>query len=206
MFAKPKNPKKKFNILRFLLLLFVGIFAGLNLYLWNANSVVGNAMPMPFGYGMAVVLSGSMEPELSVDDVIIIKDTGDYQVGDTVVYQSGTVPVVHQIISIDGETVVTQGIANNVADDPISMEIIKGELVGVIPGAGGVIRAVKTPAGVIIILAIAFVLLELSYRGEKKKDSADLERIKEEIRRLKAQKDAEAAAETAEEPQTPAEE
>jgi len=206
MFARPKHAKKRKTVLRILLLTFAGIFAGLNLYLWNANSVVGNAMPMPFGYGMAVVLSGSMEPELSVDDVIIIKDTGDYAVGDTVVFQSGTIPVVHRIISIDGETVTTKGIANNAPDDPITMDRIKGELVGTIPGAGGVIRTVKTPAGMLIILAIAFFLLELSYRKEKQKDDADLDSIKAEIRRLKAQKDTQVAAEAAEEPQTPAEE
>jgi len=190
MFARPKDPKKKFNILRFVLLGFVGIFAGVNLYLFNANSVVGNAVPMPFGYGMAVVLSGSMEPELSVDDVIIIHKTNDYIVGDTVVYQSGTTPVVHEIISIDGETVITKGKANNTADDPITMDMIKGEVVGVIRNGGAVVRAVKTPAGVIIILAIAFCLLEMSYRKEKKKDDDDLELIKAEIRRLKAEAEA----------------
>lgn len=190
MFARPKDPKKKFNILRFVLLGFVGIFAGVNLYLFNANSVVGNAVPMPFGYGMAVVLSGSMEPELSVDDVIIIHKTNDYIVGDTVVYQSGTTPVVHEIISIDGETVITKGTANNTADDPITMDMIKGEVVGNIPNGGAVVRAVKTPAGVIIILAIAFCLLEMSYRKEKKKDDDDLELIKAEIRRLKAETEA----------------
>lgn len=190
MFARPKHAKKRKTVLRILLLTFAGIFAGLNLYLWNANTVVGNAMPMPFGYGMAVVLSGSMEPELSVDDVIIIKETGDYVLGDTVVFQSGTVPVVHRIIDIDGETVTTQGIANNSPDDPITMDMIKGELVGVIPGAGSAIRTVKTPAGVLIILAIAFFLLELSYRKEKQKDDADLDSIKDEIRRLKAEQEA----------------
>ena len=190
MFARPKNPKKKFNILRILLLGFVGIFAGVNLYLWNANTVVGNTMPMPFGYGMAVVLSGSMEPDLSVDDVIIVRETKDYTVGETVVYQNGATPVVHQIISIDGDTVITKGKANNAADDPITMDMIKGEVIYVIPNGGSVIRTVKTPAGVIIILAAAFFLLELSYRKEKKKDDDDLEAIKAEIRRLKAEAEA----------------
>ena len=44
---------------------------GINVYLWNASSLAGNAMPMPFGFGMAVVLSGSMEPVLSVNDLLL---------------------------------------------------------------------------------------------------------------------------------------
>ena len=181
--------KKKPQIFKILLFVLVALLVGVNVYLFNANTVVGNAMPMPFGYGIAVVLSGSMEPQLMVDDVIIVKETGDYTVGDVVVFQTGTMPVVHKIIEIDGDTVITQGIANNAPDDPISMGDIKGELVATIPQAGKVISAIKTPAGAVIILVIAFLLLELSYRGEKKKDDDDLKRIKEEIRKLKEETD-----------------
>ncbi len=177
--------KKKFPIFKILLFVLAALLIGMNVYLFNANTVVGNSMPMPFGYGIAVVLSGSMEPQLMVDDVIIVHETNDYTVGDVVVFQTGTMPVVHKIIEIDGDTVITQGIANNAPDEPITMGDIKGELVATIPGAGKVISAIKTPAGAVIILALAFLLLEFSYRGEKKKDDDDIERIKEEIRRLK---------------------
>ena len=51
---------------------------GFNVYLANAYGLVGNQLPMPFGYGAAVVLSGSMEPEFSEGDLILIKETKDY--------------------------------------------------------------------------------------------------------------------------------
>ena len=78
-------------------------------------------------------------------------------------------------------------------DKEKAVEVIRSvlePLVGVIPGAGSAIRTVKTPAGVLVILAIAFFLLELSYRKEKQKDDADLDSIKDEIRRLKAEQEA----------------
>ena len=65
--------KKLKDILRVTLIAFVAVIIGLKIYSWNAETLVGNAMPMPFGYGSAVVLSGSMEPELSVNDLIIVQ-------------------------------------------------------------------------------------------------------------------------------------
>ncbi len=78
-----------------IVLLFV---AGIGLYTTIAKVVGGNEMPMPFGYGIGVILSGSMEPELSMDDVIIVKDTGDYQLNDVVVFKSGSSLTVHRIV------------------------------------------------------------------------------------------------------------
>ena len=62
--------KKKIfkNIIRIGLLALCGAVLGVNLYFANAGSLLGDKLPMPFGYGAAVVLSGSMEPALSKGD------------------------------------------------------------------------------------------------------------------------------------------
>ena len=54
----------------------------------NAKNLVGNNLPMPFGYGAAVVLSGSMEPAFSKGDLIIVKETDEYGLNDIVVFES----------------------------------------------------------------------------------------------------------------------
>lgn len=182
-FQKPK-PKLK-NLLRLLLLIICGLILGVNVYLANANSLVGNQLPMPFGYGMSVVLSGSMEQRLSVDDLVIIKATDDYQVNDIVLYQDGNSLVIHRIIDIDGDTVTTKGDANNVADEPINKSQIKGVLVCDIAGLGAVVNILKQPVSTVIILAAALLLTELSYRKEKDKDTEELDKIKAEIQKLK---------------------
>jgi len=184
-----KRKKICASVLRTVLLALVAMIVGINLYLWNATRVVGNALPMPFGYGMAVVMSGSMEPELSVDDLIIVHETDDYTVGDVVVYQTGRTPIVHKIIAIEGDTVITQGTANNTADAPISMQDIKGEVVCKLSGVGKLVDALRSPVGVFVVLGIAFLLLELSYRKDRKDDLEEQERIKAEIRRLKGEND-----------------
>ena len=183
--------KKKLlkTVLRIVALGCVGVFLGFNIYLWNAQSLTGNALPMPFGFGTAVVLSGSMEPELSVDDLIFVRESGSYAVGDVVVYQSGSMLVVHRIISLEGDKVVTQGDANNAPDSEISLSAIKGRVIGRVKNAGGAVRLMKSPVVSIGLLAGAVVLLERSYRKEKQQGDAKLEKIKEEIRQLKAQQE-----------------
>ena len=184
-----KTNKKKKRILRRLLLIFVGLILGLNLYFINAGKILGNQLPMPFGYGMANVLSGSMEPTFSKGTLLLVKDTQDVQEGDIVVYQSRDELIVHRIISLSGDEVITQGDANNVADEPFDRSQIKGKVIGWIPLLGNVAALLKKPIAVIIILIFAFVLVEGSFRSQRDADDQELEAIKEEIRRLKEEKE-----------------
>lgn len=173
------------NIVRIIVLSLICMLLGFRLYTWNASTLVGNAMPMPFGYGFAIVLSGSMEPALQVDDFLIVKQSDSYQVGDIVVFQSGYELIVHRIISMDEDNVTTQGDANNIADDPIPSKNIKGVVQTRIPKLGVAVNFLKKPIGVIMLLAAAFLLTELSFRKKKESAQKDLDAIKEEIRRLK---------------------
>lgn len=184
----PKIDTKKRNlIIRVLVIALVGVVLGVQFYLVNSASLVGDSMPMPFGLGMSVVLSGSMEPELSVNDLIIVTPRDEYSVGDVVVYQTHGSLIVHRIIEITEDSVITQGDANNAPDDPIKTEDIKGVVAFCVPFFGTVVQFVKTPLGIVIVLAAALLLMELSFRREKKKDDDSLEQIKQELRRIKGE-------------------
>lgn len=177
------------SILRHILLILLGLVLGVNIYLSNARSVVGNQMPMPFGTGMAVVLSGSMEPTLSKGDLIFVRKADTLELGDIVVYQSGNSLIVHRVISLYADTAVTQGDANSTPDEPISLSRIKGVVHFTIPYAGTVLNWLKTPVGTVCVLVLAFALVELSFRREKKQDNQKMEAVKAEIRRLKDELD-----------------
>lgn len=183
----PKHTKKtnKKPILRYILLAVAGIIIGLFVYSQNAKGIVRDEMPMPFGYGMSVVLSGSMEDRLSVDDLVIIKAEDDYKLNDIVLYQDGNSLVIHRIIDIDGDTVTTKGDANNTADEPINKSQIKGVLVYDIGGLGSVVRILKQPITIILMIAAAVLLIELSYAKEKYRDTEELDKIRAEIEKLK---------------------
>lgn len=183
-----KHKKKKFSkktVLRYIIFSFIGIVLGLFVYTQNAKGLLKDNMPMPFGYGMSVVLSGSMESRLSVDDLVIIKATDSYNVNDIVLYQDGNSLVIHRIIEINGDNVTTKGDANNVADKPIHKDRIKGVLICDIPRLGAVVNIIKQPVSVFIILAVAVLLTELSFRKEKNSNTEELDEIKKMIEELK---------------------
>ncbi len=173
---------------RIALISLIAILIGVSIYNLNAKALLGEQLPMPFGIGASVVLSGSMEPELSVNDLIIVKKTEEVRLEQVVVYQSGSSLTVHRIKSIEGDVIITKGDGNNAYDEPISPEQIKGEVIYVIPYVGVIVNIIQHPVTVIIILAAAVFLFERSFRQEKKKDSEELERIKQEIERLSSDK------------------
>lgn len=179
-----------------MLLIICGLILGVNAYLANANSLVGNQIPMPFGYGAAVVLSGSMEPEFSEGDLIIVKKADSFAKNDIVVFQDGNMLVVHRIINIDGKTITTKGDANKTADKPIDVSAVKGKVLFCIPFAGNAVQFLKTPVGTICIIAAAFALIEIPRRKEKKKYDEEREKIIEEIERLKNEKQYQERGET----------
>ena len=45
------------SVARITIIIFVSLVVGFNLYNWNAKSLMGNALPMPMGYGAAVTLT-----------------------------------------------------------------------------------------------------------------------------------------------------
>ncbi len=184
---KKSKQKLLVQILHWFLLSLFGLTLGLQVYLWNANQIAGNRLPMPFGVGVSVVLTGSMEPEISANDLIVVKKCDSYALGDVVVYQTRTSLIVHRIVELRESEVITQGDANNAADDPVSIGQIKGKVVRVLPGVGGAVRLLKTPAGFLSTLALAVLLMVLSYRGERKQKSCSLNELREEISRIQAE-------------------
>lgn len=182
-----RTRKTKSAIWRRLALGALGIILGLSICLANAKGLASDQMPMPFGVGIAVVMSGSMSPALEVDDLVIVRERDSYDVGDVVVYQSGSKLIVHRIIAREGEQIITQGDANNVADTPIEEGMIKGAVAARLPSLGAAVKVLKSHVVVILLLVVAFVLIERSFRAEKRADEEDLEGIKAEIRRLKAE-------------------
>lgn len=182
--AKKVNPKWK-GIIRLILLIACGIILGINVYLMNAKSLVGDQLPMPFGIGAAIVLSGSMEPTYSVGDLILVKETTDINENDIVVYQQSGSLVVHRVVNITDTTLTTKGDANNAEDSPIVLSDVKGKVIASLPGIGKLVGFIKTPIGTVIIIIVAIALVEIPRRREKQKDDEERQQIIDEIMKLK---------------------
>ena len=173
-------------ILRYGLIVLIALILGFVIYQWNASTLANDRLPMPLGFGMAVVVSGSMEPELSINDLVIVCPQDSYEVGDVVVFQTDSSLVIHRIIEkLDDNTVITQGDANNTPDAPISIDTIKGKMAFCIPVLGVLVSFFKSTFGTVLILVGAVWLYIRSLQNEIAEDQKKLDQIREEIDRLK---------------------
>ncbi len=174
----------KRQLFRILISLILALLLGFAVYGWNASVIAGNKLPMPLGVGMAVVLSGSMEPELSVDDLVFIRKTSNFHEKQIVVYQEENILVVHRIAEIAGDEITTKGDANDSFDAPIHADMIKGEVFFVIPYVGVIVEFLQKPISVLLMLGAAFGLFVYSVYTDKREKQAELNALQEEIRTL----------------------
>lgn len=85
---------------------------------------------VPFaGMQLFKVSSGSMEPVIKVNNLIIVKKQKEYHEGDIVTYKKGKEYITHRIVDIDGEEITTRGDANNTNDKTFKEEQIVGKYI-----------------------------------------------------------------------------
>ena len=119
----------------------------------------GDNCPTLFGFASAVVISGSMEPTILVNDLVIIHEKDAYEVGDIVTFRSTGLPVTHRIIGertdADGTRYfITQGDNNNAPDTgEVTPDRIVGEVVQVVPRFGYVQSFLQKPIGFVTLTA-----------------------------------------------------
>lgn len=148
------------------------VLAG-NLYLLAVNAWMGVPQPMTFGYSTAVVVSGSMEPALSVDDVIVIRAQKDYAPGDIITFYSDGMLVTHRIVDQEAGGYRTQGDANNAADaDLVAPEDVVGKVVLRVPHLGTLLGLLRTPLGMTVLVAVLLLLLGVPLLMQRKPNAA----------------------------------
>lgn len=116
------------KIIRLLLSIIISLVLSLAIYYGvNANGLTTKV----YGYTTLIVSSGSMEPELMVGDVIIIKECDSYNKGDIITFNvNNEYLVTHRIIEEKENHYITKGDNNNSADDNIVLEEqIEGKLI-----------------------------------------------------------------------------
>lgn len=135
-----------------------------NLYTIGARVVGGVEHPTIFGWSWAVVISGSMEDTIQVDDLVVIHRQESYRAGDIITFHSGNTVVTHRIIGEDATGFITKGDANNAPDiHPVQPAHVIGKVVWVIGGVGTLIGYLRTPLGMLCLVAVGIGLIEVPY-------------------------------------------
>ncbi len=158
-------------------------------------------LPGAFGLKPAVVLSGSMEPEIMTGDLILLHDTDPLKLGkgDVICYLSSGKAVTHRIVGVttgdDGQPrYVTRGDANNAEDRlPVTPDQVQGIWKGArIGGLGNALLFMQTAAGMMIFVVLPIVLFVLwdIWRRHKldKEEAARTAQLEAELEALKAER------------------
>ena len=158
-------------------------------------------VPSFFGWKPFIVLSGSMETQISAGDIVVVKeiDTNELKKGDIIAFKDGNIVITHRIdevTEIDGKTqYITKGDNNNTQDiGYVSPEQIEGVFKFKVSRLGNLAMFIQTPLGMIVCLSIPIIIIILLQTTDSKKEKEELiaklnkqSKMEEEIEKLKKQ-------------------
>lgn len=129
--VKIKNINKIDKLKKTLINLFFISILCLVLFIIYSKFFLRNINIKPFGIQILIVSSNSMKPEFQKNDIIIIKEEKEYNIGDIVTFidKEGNL-VTHRIIEKYENAFYTKGDNNNTKDEPkISYSEISGKVI-----------------------------------------------------------------------------
>ena len=185
-----------FTVLIFLILLLT-IYAKINMITSGKNYFE------LFGYSFFKVTTGSMDPTIKEHDIIIVSTNETYNVNDIITYRDDANFITHRIITMDGNTLITKGDANNATDQEVNKSDVIGKVVKIFSGLG-IWQSIFTTPKVIVALFVTLILFDFafSYKGKENKNKKVEKEKNEEIKNFDKNKKSEENNETIEEDYT----
>lgn len=173
MIAFKKIAKWIMNFLTVILLIILSL-----VIYGKATTLSKRAYPNYFGYTFFEVASGSMEPTLHINDVILVKITKDnLKKGDIIAFLQDDAIITHRIVYIDEEIITVKGDNNNTVDKPIVVDNVIGKIVKIYPELGIWKKVLKEPK-ILVLIFVTMILFDfaLSYDGKKEKKDNTLKK------------------------------
>ena len=182
---KIEKAEKRRKIIKFILYIII-----IPVILYNVSLIIfsmtnKNETPNFLGVKAFVIVSGSMEPDLKVSDVAIVKkcEQNDLKENDIISFRSGQSIITHRIIQImeteNGVQYITKGDNNNVRDSgTVKFEDVEGKYIGKISNLGKAVILLNNKTAIVCIIII-FILLcihdmrynhKLQMRREKREE------------------------------------
>lgn len=142
--------------------------------------------PVPSFCGVAtlIVTTGSMSGTIEQGDMIIVKKSQEFKIGDIITFirSDETVPTTHRIIRMHEDKIYTKGDANNAEDArPISQSDVVGKVTGRVKHVGLFFTWLKEEFGWAYIVAAVGVIVAgvMLYKAASKPTPADPSEKKE---------------------------
>ncbi len=190
---------KKILIILILLILIPILFVS-GVILMNSY-IHPDKVPSFFGWKPFIVLSGSMETQISVGDIVIVKevDTRTLKKGDIIAFRNKDIVITHcidNIITEDGKVkYIIKGDNNNTRDEgTVLPEQVEGIFICNVHRLGNLAIFIQTPIGMVVCLSMPIILIIIIGVIDSRKNTEVINQklnkqkeIEEEIERLKQQ-------------------
>ena len=180
--------KKAIKVLIIALLVIVLL---VNISIIIQTKVNPKSVPSVFGYKPFIVLSGSMETEIFVGDLVIVKeiDPSTLNKGDIIAFRdSDDIVTTHRIVDVVTENsqlcFKTKGDANNANDSElVYSNIVEGKYQTKVSKLGNVILFIQEPMGFAILMMSIFIVCIFIYLYQNRKINEETKFKDEEERK-----------------------
>lgn len=164
------------KILKWSIITVLILIIFINVTLLVKADINKDTIPDFLGFTPFIIVSGSMEPNIPVNDIIITRKTPKekIKIGDVISYKDNEANIVitHRVVSIqnnNGEYYFeTKGDSNNSADkNLVAYSQIQGRYLFSIPLVGNIIIYVRTPRGMGLVLTFVislYILYDIAAR------------------------------------------
>ena len=181
--ARKQKIKKVCIVLLYIILIPIILFSLFLIILELGNS---GEIPSFLNMEMYTVISDSMEPRLSKNDIIIVKKgypNDKFKVGNIITYKRKDGEIItHRIKEIISSNLqnayITQGDNNETSDeDVVTYEMIIGKVIYTMPNFGNILKLLKNK--VFFTLCIIVLVLIILYDRKQKKKKIQRKLIRE---------------------------
>jgi signal peptidase len=155
-----------------------------------------NETPAFLGYKMYVIISGSMQPELEVGDIVVVKkiNPNDLKKDDVISFRKGQTIITHRIAEVKNAEeklqFLTKGDNNNTSDkDLVSEKEVEGIVVNKIQKLGKIVLKLRDKTLIIFIILIYYVFLMYDQSIQKRKNIRRIKREEYEEKKRKESSD-----------------
>jgi signal peptidase I len=176
--------KKIVKIITNTIIVILFVILAIIIFVKAKTLISGNNYFELFGYSVFEIATGSMEPAISKNDIIVTKKSDIYEINDIITFAKEKDYITHRIISKNNGTYITKGDANNTADDPIEDDVIIGKIIKIYPNLG-IWKEVFNNPKILVIIFVTLVIFDIAFSYEPKKNQElsvkRLSKEKEEI-------------------------
>ena len=181
--------------LKWIVISILGLILLINIYIIAQSKLKPNRVPSVFGYKPFAVLSGSMQPNIMVGDLIFIKktDINKLKKNDIIAFRDkDNLVTTHRIIKVvkkgNEKCFETKGDSNNVKDEELACKKnIEGKYAKRYAKLGNFILFIQKPLGFTVMMMTLFIICVLIYiiqdktssKKEKKMSEAELKEFEE---------------------------